>query len=319
MSASASLARSRRRRRVDVVLGRRVILGVGLRAGHDVGAFGALVLDQVEDGAPPELLDLVRRHGVGERRAVPQRLHGRLRARRYRAQEGQGCPPADPLALGGLPRDLDRLARVGEDALEQLPVRRRQVVGRVDRLLARRERRLSVEIGPDVGATALDEVPCQLGALLFVRAPVAKDRNSGLRKESSSPNASSLPECGVAVTRSRWRSCLAARSRTRRLRWCRAPLPGGSVGAGVRLVDDHELGRLVDELVAAALALDEVHRHDGGLEPIEDRLARTQHHASLEPRGGCGHDQLGVDVELVPHLRLPLLREVGRAEDGTSA
>src|SRR5205823_1038794 len=48
------------------------------------------------------------------------------------------------------------------------------------------------------------------------------------------------------------------------------------VGAGVRLIDDHELGAGANEVVAPAVGLDVVGRDDGERIPLEQRLADAE-------------------------------------------
>ena len=80
----------------------------------------------------------------------------------------------------------------------------------------------------------------------------------------------------------------------------------------VGLVDDHELRAGADEVVAVTLGLDEVGRDDHVVVALEERLADPE--AALQPACGRGEHELGVDVELVAQLGLPLLGEVRRAE-----
>src|SRR5262249_47356364 len=87
---------------------------------------------------------------------------------------------------------------------------------------------------------------------------------------------------------------------------CGAPA-GAGVGAGVRLVDQDELGGGAEELVPPALLLDVVGRDDGEGVPFEDRLSAA---VAFEPRDGAREDERGVEVELIVQGLLPLLGEV---------
>ena len=94
-----------------------------------------------------------------------------------------------------------------------------------------------------------------------------------------------------------------------------APGAGAArLNARVGLVHDHEPGCRPQELEAVAIALDEVEADHHERVALEQRLAQAQ--AALQPRSRRRHDEHGVDVELVPHLGLPLLGEVRRREDG---
>ena len=82
----------------------------------------------------------------------------------------------------------------------------------------------------------------------------------------------------------------------------------------MRLVDDDEVGAGAQEVEPARLGLDEVHGDDDVGVPLEERHAGAA--TPLEARDGAREDELGLDVELLAQLALPLLGEGGRAEDG---
>lgn len=90
----------------------------------------------------------------------------------------------------------------------------------------------------------------------------------------------------------------------------------GVVGgyAGVRLVDDDEVGAVPYEVVAVPGGLDVVRGDDDVRVPVEQRLAEIQ--AAFEAGDRGGEDQFGVDAELGPQLLLPLLGQGGRTEHG---
>ena len=80
------------------------------------------------------------------------------------------------------------------------------------------------------------------------------------------------------------------------------------------LVHDHKLRAGAQEVVAAPVGLHEVGGDDDVGVAVEDGLAGAER--TLQALGGAREDLLGVDVELVPELGLPLSGELGRAEDG---
>ncbi len=88
----------------------------------------------------------------------------------------------------------------------------------------------------------------------------------------------------------------------------------GVESAGVGLVHDHALRAGTQEVVAPAVRLDVVGGDDDEVVDVEERLADAA--ALLEPADGRGQHQLGLDVELVRQLRLPLLSEVRWAQHG---
>jgi hypothetical protein len=89
------------------------------------------------------------------------------------------------------------------------------------------------------------------------------------------------------------------------------------LGSGVGLVDDHQLRAGLDELGAAAVALDEVDRDDGNRVLHEQRAVHRQ--VPSEGANGAGTDDDGREVELLDQLGTPLFAEVGRAEDAEAA
>ena len=87
-------------------------------------------------------------------------------------------------------------------------------------------------------------------------------------------------------------------------------------GAGMRLVDNDQLGAVAHEVVAVALRLDEVDGDDEVREAPEYRFAEA---LAFQLAHRAGKQELGVDVELLAQLLLPLLGEMGRTEDGEPA
>jgi len=85
-------------------------------------------------------------------------------------------------------------------------------------------------------------------------------------------------------------------------------------GAGVGFVYDHALRARPNEFVATPVGLDEVHGHDDVRVDVEQRLGASA--TPFEAAGRARQHQFNFNVELVIELRLPLFREVGRAQDG---
>ena len=151
--------------------------------------------------------------GVETGRAVPER-RGRSRRARARATAGARGPTTSARAAGrrrpggrgrsrGRSRALGRRARGTPGAACTSPPSPR-ASGRA----------CPVEVVLDVGAAALHEV-CRravAGGARSARPARSSGRspNAGSRSARSERKASSLPLCGVAVTRIRWRSGLAA-------------------------------------------------------------------------------------------------------------
>ena len=88
--------------------------------------------------------------------------------------------------------------------------------------------------------------------------------------------------------------------------------PGGP-RACVRFVDDHQLGALLDEDVAPDVRLDEVDADDLiGVIVVDARIALD---LAVEPCLGVRANDDRLDVELRADLLLPLVAEVGQADD----
>ena len=85
-------------------------------------------------------------------------------------------------------------------------------------------------------------------------------------------------------------------------------------GAGVGLVDDHQLGALLDEHVVAGVGLDVVDADDLVGIVVED--AGVALDLAVEAGLGVGADDDGLDVELGADLLLPLFAEVGQTDHG---
>ena len=90
------------------------------------------------------------------------------------------------------------------------------------------------------------------------------------------------------------------------------PAPAGR-DAGVRLVDDHEVGARLQKVVAPLPGLDVVETDDGVRMHRED--AHAGRNAPFETPRAPGGDGCGADVEANVELRDPLVHQMRGAED----
>ena len=88
--------------------------------------------------------------------------------------------------------------------------------------------------------------------------------------------------------------------------------PFAAVGAGMRLIHDHQFGAGAQEFVAPPLRLDEIRRDDGIGVALEERLRGVA--VALQSRGGAGQHQFSIEVELLLQFPLPLFSQLRRAE-----
>ena len=82
----------------------------------------------------------------------------------------------------------------------------------------------------------------------------------------------------------------------------------------VRLVHDHEVGAMLDEIVALQFALQEVNA-DNLERVVAKDAARTGGDAPFKLADRAGTDDDGVEVEFLVEFLLPLLAQIGRAQD----
>src|ERR1039458_6371264 len=86
-----------------------------------------------------------------------------------------------------------------------------------------------------------------------------------------------------------------------------------AVRAGVCLVDDHQFGTRAQELISAALALDEIQRNDNEVVDVKERLPDPA--VTFQAAGSTRQDYFRVNLKLVAEFRLPLLGKLGRTQD----
>ena len=311
-SWEARLAKSSRRRR-SVALGVVAIvavLGVGLDqgAGGGVHALQRLLVALVEDGGAADAVGLGDGGGLAVGGAGAQGGLGGARAGGERTEQREDRPPAHP-ALGAAGVLLDLVAGVGEDVVEEVAVGRGEAVGDVEGEPVAGEGSVLVEVAADVAAAALDEVTGEqlaaLGAGQVGGAEVGVEEAdevgeglvvAGVRGGGGEDEVAALVGGEVAQQLVALVAALL-------------PEPGAG-DAVVGLVDDDQLGAAEQELVAAAVGLDEVGGDDDVRVAVEERL--VHHQAALEALDGAGEQQHGVDAELGRELALPLLGQ-GRA------
>src|ERR1039458_5742438 len=86
-----------------------------------------------------------------------------------------------------------------------------------------------------------------------------------------------------------------------------------AVRAGVCLVDDHQFGTRAQELISAALALDEIQRNDNEVVDVKERLPDPA--VTFQAAGSTRQDYFRANIKLVSQVPLPLLGKLGRTQD----
>ena len=239
-----------------------------------------------------------------------QGQHGRNGARATAAQQRQRSPEVETLAPLVTGVRFDDLGAVVEDIIEERLPGTAELVSELLRLSARED----VAIVPlrDVGAPSLDEVVREAFAetLAFPAG--------GLRQAlevRGKQTEQSVEGSVVAAVRSGGEhdevSCCAGRQTPKQL----VPLMPALAGRGARvgLVDDHEVGARLEEVVSPLPGLHVVETDDGVRVHRED--AYTRRNTPLETPRGPGGDGCRADVEADFQLGNPLVHEMGRAKD----
>ena len=269
---------------------------------HDLGLVGAI------DGGR-----IVLARGVGCDALGPLGQHARRhgRAGEHAAQQSDRRPvPHPPLLRAHAGLTGDRLAAVGQHVLEQLPEGGAERVGLLGRLALGKGCRRP-EPALDILATTLDEMGLEAAPQLLVVGDSAERR-----VEQPEQRAEALLDAAVrrggdqdqvpgAVGGELGQQLVSLLLRTA----VRARRPGGAV----RLVDDDQIGRVAQELVALAVRLDEVDAGDEAARPAIDREIPPGQLA-FQPRHGRGLHDVGFERELVGQLGLPLVAQMRRAQ-----
>ena len=239
-----------------------------------------------------------------------KRQHRRDGARPGAAQEGQRPPEVETLPLLVPGARLHDLGAVVEDVVEEPLPGSAELVREFLRLATREE----VALVPlrDVGPPPLDEVIREALAETFALPAGGLRQSLEVRGEQAEqPVEGSV----VATVRSRGEQdevlgCVVGQAPEQLVPLM--PALAGR-GAGVRLVDDHEVGTRLEEVVPPLAGLHVVETDNRVRVYREDALARRN--APLQATRAPGGDGGGADVE--PNLQLgdPLVHEMRRTED----
>ena len=285
----------------------------GVAARRHVHALRLVHGVQVHDGADAHLVRLILCFGGGRGCPGAERCRGRSGARAQGTEERQDGPPPHPTGEGPALHILHGLHGVGEGAVEERAVARREPVGALP-LLPLREGGVRLHELPDVRAASLHELARQAASLGLPRL-LREVPGQGQERRVQEPQEGVERLLVPAVRRGRHQD--------------EVPIPRGDLAhqlvplvarpaplvprrAGVRLVHDHELRARPEELRAPPLALDEVQGDHGEGVALEQALPHRA--GAFEAGGRAGEHELRVDVELARELALPLLRQRRRAE-----
>ena len=164
----------------------------------------------------------------------------------------------------------------------------------------------------DVGAPSLNEVPRKSVAKTFARR--ARDLRQPLevrREQAEQPveggviatmrsrrEQDEVPRCGAGQTLEQFVPLM--------------PAPPGR-GAGVCLVNDHEVRARLQEVVSPLAGLHVVETDDRV--PVLREDAHARRYAALQTARASGGDRCGTDMEAYLQLGDPLVHEVRRTED----
>ncbi|GBD17441.1 hypothetical protein HRbin26_02362 [bacterium HR26] len=241
-----------------------------------------------------------------------ERQDGCARAGHDAAQQHQRAPPAHPA-----PMLLQRLTAAHDlgaeavDSLEERTVDRREGIGRVLWLTGREDIGV-VPLVAEVGPSALDEVTRQSRSLLLGETVDFPGTEALIEQPQELAERGPDPAVRRGGEQNEVPLCVACQLADELI--AQMALPPAAGGHAVGLVDDDQIGPVDEELVAIPLELDPVDAEhlDGEVlvhAPAGWRLA-------LERAQRLGTDDDGVEAELLAQLPLPLVAEVGRAEDG---
>ena len=291
-----------------------VALSFWVSARHHVRGFVAEVFRSIEDGLAPEFVGgscITRFEHIG---AFRQRRGRRGRTAGHRAKERERRPPADALTKRAAGSVGDGLAGVVEHLLEERLVSGAEFVVRF-RVLALRKRRIALKKVAQIGAAALDEMCGEPAAVdRLVRAAEVVRQIFEVGREQSEQGTE---RAFVAAVRRGGDEHKMALRLFGELRQKFVPLMSGAASLGGRrasvgFVHDDEIRAGAQEVVAAAVGLDEVHRDDDKRMRVEDGLVGAQ--IFFETARRARKDQFDRDVEFGRELLLPLLGEVRRTQ-----
>ncbi|MNZ26331.1 hypothetical protein D3C78_435190 [compost metagenome] len=208
-------------------------------------------------------------------------------------------------------RLTDQFAGVVEHRVEQRPPGAAELVGGFRRLALREAG--AVLPFADIDAAALHQMVAQLLVQRMVGAAHLLEAGEGLVQQAEQVVVGVL----VATVRGggeQHQMALGVVGQGAQQAVALVLATAEAFGAGMRLVDDYQLGAGVLEFVATAIRLDVVEADYREGVFGEDRGVGRQ--AALQALDGAGGDHLGADVELALQLLLPLLAQVRRAKHG---
>ena len=184
-------------------------------------------------------------------------------------------------------------------------------------LLSLREIGLLVQIDLHVSSGALDE---EFGYSSPDGIVLRSGHVLGKLQEVLVQESQELPECTLfAAVRSRGKEDhVPVRIIGQGSNQLHALVPSAGAshcaGAGMRFIHDDHLRAASEEIVPPAVGLDVIQGDDSEGVMLEERTVLGD--VPLKPPGGAGKNQFRVDMELVLQLPLPLLGELGGAQDG---
>ena len=264
------------------------------------------VEDAIEKILPGLVVEIVAGAGA-------QGEHGRNRTRPAASKQRQRSPEVEALPLLVTGARLDDLGAVVEDVVEERLPGAAELVRQFLRLAARED----VAVSPlgEVGTPPLDEVVRE--ALAEPRAFGARDLGQTLEvagEQAEQPVEGSV----IAAVRRRGEHDEVPRRVVGQSPEQLVPLMPALAGrsARVRLVDDHEVGARLEEVVAPLRGLDVVETDDRVRVHREDADARWN--APFQASRAPGGDGRGADVEADVELGDPLVHEMRRAQDDGS-
>ena len=252
---------------------------------------------------------------VGRLQPIGECLHSGSRRGRCAAQQAQGCVPVDVVLIGIAVVSFEKSAAEFQHVLEKVAPGPGQPVGAFGDFPLREG--FVVSPFSQIGATALDEILAQL----LTKRPMRLVGILAFRKrhELRSQQRQQVAEADRAprMGRGRREDHVPVRVLGKLLDELPAPLTSASeLGAGVRLVHNHELGSRLQERRHMLVVLDVVERNDCERIVFEDGEIGVGN-LPLQLGRRRRRDRLGLDVEVPRQFGDPLVDERRRTQDAS--